>query len=298
MDIVETLRAFVATAQAGSFTSAADQLGISNRLTSKYVAELEERLGVRLLQRTTRRVGITPAGEALLARAPAILDELDDLLADASEQARGLSGLIRVSAPVTFGETYVAAMLARFMDEHPSVTVDLRLDDAYVDLAAAGIDLAFRIGTGNALAIKARRLGTMRVFLVASPSYLVERGVPTSIDELSGHSFVRDSNLRTQRRWTLKREGDEFSFDPKGNLTVNSARVACEMAAAGRGIAFAPLFASCDYLASGKLQAVLPEYQGEPSSVSTVYLEGRGLPRRLRALIEFAAADIKVSGVV
>ena len=116
MDIIETLRAFVATAQAGSFTGAADQLGVSNRLTSKYVAELEERLGVRLLQRTTRRVGITPAGEALLSRAPAILDELDELLADASEEARGLSGLIRVSAPVTFGETYIATMLSRFID--------------------------------------------------------------------------------------------------------------------------------------------------------------------------------------
>jgi DNA-binding transcriptional LysR family regulator len=298
MDIVETLRAFVATAQAGSFTGAADQLGVSNRLTSKYVAELEERLGVRLLQRTTRRVGITPAGEALLARAPAILDELDELLAGASEEARGLSGLIRVSAPVTFGETYVAAMLSRFIDQHPGVTVDLRLDDAYVDLATAGIDLAFRIGSGNALAVKARRLGEMRVFMVASPGYLSENGVPQTPDELSGHVFIRDSNLRNQRRWMLKRDSDEVSVDPEGNFTVNSARIACELAAAGRGIAFTPLFASSHYLASGKLQAILPEYEGEPGSVSAVYLEGRGLPRRLRALIEFAATDFKDSGFV
>ena len=214
-----------------------------------------------------------------MARAPAILDQLDELLADASEQARGLSGLIRVSAPVTFGETYVAAMLARFMDEHPGVTVDLRLDDAYVDLAATGIDMAFRIGAGNALAVKARRLGKMRAFMVASPSYLAEKGAPITPSELSGHSFIRDSNLRNQRRWILKKGGDEVSIDPKGSITVNSARIACELAAAGRGIAFTPLFASCDYLASGKLQAVLPKYEGEPSSVSAVYLEGRGLPR-------------------
>ena len=298
MDIIETLRAFVATAQAGSFTGAADQLGVSNRLTSKYVAELEERLGVRLLQRTTRRVGITPAGEALLSRAPAILDELDELLADASEEARGLSGLIRVSAPVTFGETYIATMLSRFMDQHPGVTVDLRLDDAYVDLATAGIDLAFRIGTGNALTVKARRLGEMKVFLVASPDYLAERGEPKSPDELSGHLFIRDSNLRNQRRWILKREGDEVSIDPKGNFTVNSARIACKLAVAGRGIAFTPLFASSHHLASGELQAVLPEYEGEPSAVSAAYLEGPGLPRRLRSLIEFAATDIRSSGVV
>ena len=298
MDTVETLRAFVATAQAGSFTAAADQLGVSNRLTSKYVAELEERLGVRLLQRTTRRVGITPAGEALLQRAPALLDELDALLSDTSEEARGFSGLIRISAPVTFGETYVASLLDRFVEMHPGVSVDLRLDDAYVDLATTGIDLAFRIGSGNALAVKARQLGKMRVFMVASPDYLKQRGLPKTADDLTGHVFIRDSNLRNARRWRLASGDDEISIDPTGSFTVNSARIACELAAAGRGIAFAPLFASSHYLGAGALQPVLPGYEGEPSAVSAVYLEGRRLPRRLRALIEFAASDIRAMGVL
>ena len=114
MDITDELRAFVATAQTGSFTAAANQLGVSNRLTSKYVAELEARLGVRLFQRTTRRVGLTPAGEDLLARAPALLDDLDELLSGVAEGSRGLSGVIRISAPLTFGEIYVGAMLGRF----------------------------------------------------------------------------------------------------------------------------------------------------------------------------------------
>lgn len=298
MDIIETLRAFVATAQSGSFTGAADQLGVSNRLTSKYVAELEDRLGVRLLQRTTRRVGTTPAGEALLARAPALLDELDALLTDASEEARGLSGLIRVSAPVTFGETYVACMLARFMQAHPAISIDLRLDDAYVDLAAAGLDVAFRIGKGNALAVKARRLGDMRVFLVASPDYLAERGDPKTPDELAGHSFIRDSNLKSPSRWLLKRENQKVEVDAKGGFIVNSARAACELAAAGHGIAFTPYFASAGHLASGALRQVLSGYEGAPSLISAVYLEGRGMPRRLRALIEFAASDIRMSNFV
>ncbi|MEC7668964.1 MAG: LysR family transcriptional regulator, partial [Pseudomonadota bacterium] len=125
MDITDELKAFVATAQTGSFTAAADQLGVSNRLTSKYVAELEARLGVRLLQRTTRRVGLTPAGEDLLARAPAILDDLDDLLAEVAEGSRGFTGVIRVSAPVTFGEAYVVGMLARFATANPGVSFDL-----------------------------------------------------------------------------------------------------------------------------------------------------------------------------
>ncbi|GLO80031.1 hypothetical protein MACH23_34520 [Sulfitobacter pontiacus] len=151
MDIVDELKAFVATARTGSFTAGAEQLGVSNRLTSKYVAELEARLGARLLQRTTRKVGLTPAGEDLLARAPAVLDELDALLGAVSEGSRGLSGIIRVSAPVTFGEVYVAGMLARFAEAHPDLTFDLRLDDRYVDLAADGIDLAFRMGVSETL---------------------------------------------------------------------------------------------------------------------------------------------------
>jgi len=153
MDIIDGLKAFVATAQTGSFTGAADQLGVSNRLTSKYVAELEARLGVRLFQRTTRRVGLTPAGEDLLARAPALLDDLDDLLAEVAEGSRGFSGVIRVSAPMTFGHVYVNDMLGRFAGQHPDLTLDLRLNDSFVDLASEGIDLAFRLGETKTLSV-------------------------------------------------------------------------------------------------------------------------------------------------
>ncbi len=298
MDVVDGLRAFVATAQAGSFTAAAEQLGVSNRLTSKYVAELEDRLGTRLLQRTTRRVGLTPAGEELLLRVPAVLDDLDEILAVASDESRGVTGVIRVSAPVTFGETYIACMLGRFADEYPGVSIDLRLDDKYVDLATEGIDLAFRIGQGKALSVKARKLGEMQVFLVASPDYLAQRGEPKTPADLAGHSFVRDSNLRSSRRWTLKKDDTEVTIEAAGSFQVNSARAACELAVAGRGIALSPLFASSGYLEAGKLRRVLEGYDGDPSPVSVVYLEGRRLSRRLRALIEFAEMDMKRSDIV
>ena len=293
MDTVDGLRAFVATAETGSFTGAAGQLGISNRLTSKYVGELEERLGVRLFQRTTRRVGLTPAGETLLARIPTILEDLDEALAAMSEEARGLSGVIRVSAPVTLGETYVACMLGRFADAHPGVTIDLRLNDAYVDLASEGIDLAMRVGLGDALAVKARMLGEMRSGLVASPDYLSEHGNPETIEALADHALILDSNMRNPRRWTLTRKGQSTTLEAAGNFIVNSARAAADLAAADRGIAFAPTFASGDHLAAGRLVPVLPEYSGSSNRVSAVYLEGRKLPTRVRALIEFAVGDWK-----
>lgn len=165
MDLVDKLKAFVATAQTGSFTAAANQLGVSNRLTSKYVADLEAQLGVRLFQRTTRKVGLTPTGEDLLARAPALLDDLDGLLADVSEGSRGFVGMIRIAAPVTFGETYVAGMLGRFTQHYPELTIDLRLNDRQADLAAEGIDVAFRIGQSDMLSLKARK--TWRISLHA-----------------------------------------------------------------------------------------------------------------------------------
>jgi DNA-binding transcriptional LysR family regulator len=293
MDIVDELRAFVATAQTGSFTAAAEQLGISNRLTSKYVAALERRLGVRLFQRTTRTVGLAPAGEDLLARAPAVLDELDGLLARVSEESRGFSGVVRVSAPVTFGEAYVAGMLGRFAADNPNLTVDLRLDDKYVDLAAEGIDLAIRVGATEALSIKTRKLGEMRAFLVASPEYLLRHGTPTTPEDLGAHLCIVDTNRRQPRRWKLQKNGKETTVAVQGRFLVNSARAACELAVAGRGIAFAPKFAVGGDLASGRLVALLEDYAGETFPVSAVYLEGRVLPRKIRALIEFVAKDIR-----
>lgn len=298
MDVIDGLKAFVATAQTGSFTAAADQLGISNRLTSKYVAELETRLGVRLFQRTTRKVGLTPAGEDLLARAPALLDDFDDMLSHASEGSLGLSGVIRVSAPVTFGEFYVAGMLGRFAAENPGVTFDLRLDDKFADLASDGIDLAFRIGTTTTLSVKMRKLAEIHSYLVASPDYLRRFGMPATPQDLARHDFIVDTNRQTPRRWALIKDGAKTVINVEGQFLINSARGASELAVHGKGIAFAPLFAIRDHMDSGKLVRVLPDYFGEPGPVSAVYLEGRRLPRKIRALIDFAATDIKSADIV
>lgn len=298
MDILDELKAFVATAQTGSFTAAADQLGVSNRLTSKYVAELESRLGARLLQRTTRKVGLTPAGEDLLARAPALLDELDDLLSDVSENSRGFSGVIRISAPVTFGETYVSGMLGRFSEQNPGLSFDLRLNDSYIDLARAGIDIAFRIGRSDMLSLKSRKLASLDTIAVLSPSYAERRGIPDTPDDLEGHDCIVDTNRRVPRRWVF-RDGDvDHVAMVQGRFHVNSARAAASLAAAGHGIAFVPRFALNDRLANGQLIQVMTPFSGEGIPVSAVYLEGRALPRKLRALIDFAVQDIRQADVL
>jgi len=298
MDIVDELKAFVATAQTGSFTAAADQLAVSNRLTSKYVAELETRLGVRLLQRTTRKVGLTPAGEDLLARAPALLDDLDELLGDISEGSRGFSGVIRISAPVTFGEIYLAGMLGRFAADHPDLIIDLRLSDSFVDLATEGIDLAFRIGTTDTLSIKTRKLGEMAALLAASPDYLARNGTPLTPRDLAGHSFIVDTNRRTPRRSVLQVGGAEVVVPIKGQMHVNSARAAVALAAAGHGIVHSLKFAMCDDLGAGRLVTLLDDIAGGTNPVNAIYLEGRILPKKVRALIDFAAQDIRLANIL
>lgn len=298
MDIVDGLKAFVATAHTGSFTGAADQMGISNRLTSKYVAELEARLGVRLFQRTTRKVGLTPAGEDLLARAPTLLDDLDDLLAGVAEESLGFSGVIRVSAPLTFGEIYVAGMLGRFGAAHPDLTLDLRLDDSHVDLASDGIDVAFRIGTTDALAVKARKLGTFQVLAAASPTYVSEQGAPTSPSDLKNHACIVDTNRRPAQRWKFYKDGWDHSLSISGRYLVNSANAACALAEAGHGVVYGPKFALNDALLSGRLVPLFSDYACDILPISAVYLEGRVLPRKVRALIDFAQDDIKASGLL
>jgi len=298
MDLIDELKAFVATAQTGSFTAAADQLGVSNRLTSKYVAELEGRLGVRLLQRTTRKVGLTPAGEDLLARAPALLDDLDALIAEVSEGSRGFAGVIRVSTSVTFGEIWVAGMLERFGRANPGLSFDLRLNDRHVDLAAEGIDVAFRLGRTETQSLKVRKLGSFRSVLVASPAYLARRGTPQVPADLASHDCIIDTNRRAPRRWVLDPDPAAEPVLVQGRFQVNSARAAVELAAKGLGIAYAPRFALTEALASGQVVSLLADQPGEAGPLSAVYLEGRVLPRKIRALIDFAAEDIKRADIL
>jgi DNA-binding transcriptional LysR family regulator len=298
MDLIDELKSFVATAQTGSFTAAAEQLGVSNRLTSKYVAELEARLGVRLLQRTTRKVGLTPAGEDLLARVPALLDDLDDLIGEVSEGSRGFAGVIRVSASITFGETYVAAMLERFSQRNPALSFDLRLSDRHVDLAGEGIDVAFRMGRSDIQSLKARKLGSFSTLLVASPDYLARKGTPQNPAELAHHDCIIDTNRRSPRRWSFGTGSSEASVTVQGRFHVNSARVAVDLAIKGHGLAYPPRFTLREALAQGRVVQVLPDFAGETSLLNAVYLEGRVLPRKVRALIDFAAEDIRTADVL
>ena len=292
MDLVDGMRVFVASVETGSFSGAAARLGISPKLASKYMAELEARLEAQLLHRTTRRLGLTVAGEQLMAQVPEWLDQLDDIQTSLREAKRGLSGTIRVSAAVTHGEMVLAPLMRRFRATHPELTIDLRLSDQFVDLASAGIDIAIRIGRLDDSALIARKLGQIRLIMVASPGYLASNGQPDSLNDIAGHICIRDTNMRGDGAWPLEHGGQLVRVPVSGHFMVNSARVARDLAVEGEGIAFCPDYVVHSSITEGLLEEVLPDTFGPQLDIHAVHLPRRRLPRRTRALMDFLVENL------
>lgn len=296
MDLVDGMRVFVASVETGSFSGAAMRLGISPKLASKYMAELEAQLGAQLLHRTTRRLGLTVAGEQLIAQVSDWLDQLDEMKNSVREERRGLSGTIRVSAAVTHGEMFLAPLLRRFREPHPDLTIDLRLSDRFVDLAGEGIDVAIRIGRLDDSALMARKLGQIRLMLIASPGYLARTGRPESLNDLTRHACIRDTNLRGDGAWPLTEGGQMHRVAISGPYLVNSARVARDLAIEGQGIALCPDYVVQAGIEKGDLEHVLPHVCGPQLDIHAVHLPQRRMARRTRALMDFLARNLASHG--
>ena len=295
MDLIDGLRLLVAAVETGSFSGAAGRLGLSPKLASKYIAELEARLGTQLLHRTTRRLGLTAAGEQLMQTLPSWLEQLDEMTAALREEKRGLSGTIRLSASVTHGELFLVPLLRRFRSAHPDLTIDLRLSDRYIDLAAEGIDLAIRIGRLEDSALVARKLGQIGLMLVASPTYLDRAGRPRTLADLASHACIRDTNLRGDGAWPLVEDGTLHRVPVAGRFLVNSARAARDLAVLGEGIAFCPDYVVQLSLAEGLLEHVLPQVRGPQLDIHAVHLAQRKLAKRTRALLDYLAQNLAAS---
>ncbi len=295
MDLIDGLRVLVASVETGSFSGAAQRLGLSPKLASKYMAELEARLGTQLLHRTTRRLGLTAAGEQLMATLPGWMEQLDEMTAGLREDRRGLSGTIRLSASVTHGELFLVPLLRRFRATHPDLTIDVRLSDRYVDLAAEGIDLAIRIGRLEDSALVSRKLGQIGLLLVAAPTYLDRAGRPETLADLAQHACIRDTNLRGDGSWPLVESGTLHRIPVTGHFLVNSARAARDLAIDGEGIAFCPDYVVQQVLAEGRLQRVLPQVSGPQLDIHAVHLAQRRLARRTRVLLDYLVQNLAAS---
>lgn len=291
MDKIETMRAFVAVAQENSFTAAGRRLGLSTKLVSKYVRELESRLETQLFNRTTRSVSLTDVGTAYLEHCRPILEQIDDLDSLVRDRQRALAGQIRLTAPTGFGSTRLCEALAPFLRRHPGVELEMRLTDNRLALVEEGLDLAVRIGSLRDSSLIARKLADMPLVLCASPDYLERHGRPQNPRALSTHTCLLDNNQTGTNVWRFRSGGEELVLKLAGSVRSNSPGALARMAMGGLGITIAPLYAIEDALKDGRLEHVLPEFSTDTFGLYALYPPNRHLTRRVRALIDHLASE-------
>ncbi len=286
MDTIEGMRTFAAVATEGSFTAAAKRLGITTKLTSKYVRQLEERLGAQLFNRTTRSVVLTDVGRAYLDRCRPLLDQFDELEAVVQDRQSELAGPIRMTAPTGFGSVNLISALGPFLAEHPKVTVDLHLTDQRVAVVEEGFDLAIRIATLQDSTLIARKLKDMRLVVCASPDYLKRHGEPTHPSALATHNCIIPEAQIEPSNWRFRVNGEDVAVRVSGSFHANAPRAVAEMAAQGLGIGRCPLYAMEHFLATGALKTLFEEYETIELGLYALYPPNRHLTARVRALID------------
>jgi len=287
---INDLLTFAQVVKAKSFSAAAARLQVSKSRVSKSVARLEAALGVRLLQRSTRRLSLTEIGEAYYEHCERISEELaraDDTIARLHLEPRGT---LRLSASVAFGTLHVASALAEFIAQYPELSVDLTISDRIVDLVEEGYDLALRITDEPGQNLVARRLAPIRRRICASPAYLARHGTPQTPQQLSRHNCLDYTHLDKQGVWRLQ-DGDSSVVVPvSGNLRINDDEALSQAVLRGLGLALLPTFIVGRELQAGRLIEVLPGTVPLERSLYAVYLPNRHLPLKVRAFIEFLAA--------
>jgi DNA-binding transcriptional LysR family regulator len=280
------IRAFVQVFDSGGFSAAAREHGRSKALLSKYVTDLEDYLGVRLMNRTTRKLSLTEAGEAYYREASQLLQQFDDLDAAIADQTTAPRGLIRVSAPRNLGESTIAPVIFDFLAKHPQVSVDLRLEDRYVDLVDEGIDLALRISNLQDSSLIARKIADMSVVCVASPALVKQHGVPKTPEALRAIPCIVDTNFQGQANWRFIEDGKTISIHVNGPVRVNSPLAAMQAAKLGLGVALLPSYLAAEGLKAGTLVSLLEGKLPAGQMLQAVYPHRRHLAGKVRVLID------------
>lgn len=283
------MRTFALVAAEGSFSRAAERLDMSPQLASKYVGRLEARLGVRLLNRTTRRLSLTEAGRAYFDRVRQVLAEIDEMehaVGDLTGRARGT---LRINAPMSFGQHHLTPAIVEYQDAQPEVDVELTLNDRFVDLVSEGFDVAIRIGRLEESSLVARRLAPVRGAVCGAPDYLQRRGRPATPEELAEHDCLRYTYSADYSRWRFERDGREHSVRVKGSFASNNGDALRVAALAGKGLILQPTLIVGEDIRAGRLEAVLGEYHTESLNIHAVYAHRQYLSAKVRSFVDFLA---------
>ncbi|MFD0667916.1 LysR family transcriptional regulator [Ramlibacter sp. MAHUQ-53] len=294
MDRFQEMRVFTAVVEAGSFVRAADELVLSKAAVSRIVSELEARLGVRLLHRTTRRLSLTGEGEVFLARCRELLAGVEEAEAEVTVRSGQVAGTLKVSAPVSFGVMRLAPLWGGFLAAHPRVRLDLTLSDRQVDLIEEGFDLAVRIGRLASSSLVSRQLASTRLVLCASPGYLVAHGHPSDPADLARHAVLAYSLLAMGDTWAFTGPAGPTEVRVQPRMHTNSGDTCVAAALAHQGIVLQPSFLVEAHLQSGALVEVLPAYRSLELGVHAVYPSRKQVPPKVRRLIDYLAQQLSV----
>ena len=287
MDRIDAMRAFVSVVKEGSFSRAAEFLQLSPQLVSKYVSQLEEKLNVRLLNRTTRKVALTEAGIQYLQHAKQILSSIDEMEQQLGGLHQNPTGTLRISAPVSFSIKHLAPLLADFQQQYPLIDLDLQLNDRKVDVLEEGFDVVLRIGELKSSSLVAKHIAPIRVILCAAPKYLKKYGTPTKPEDLKHHKYLHYSYIEMDERNEMFAWMRSKNVEKSGMFESNNGDVLVEAAIAGAGIALQPTFIAGEAIRKGQLVPVLLDYEPKVMGLYALYAHRKLLASKVRCFVDF-----------
>ncbi|WP_101068417.1 LysR family transcriptional regulator [Roseovarius salinarum] len=297
MDRLTEMEAFATVVDQGGFTDAARKLGISKSAVSKHVSSLETRLGARLLNRTTRRVSPTEIGLAYYDRALRVLNDAGEADALVSSMQSDPAGLLRISVATDFGVNHLSPVLGEFLEDHPKITVNMVLNNRYVELISEGFDLAIRVGELEDSSLRARRIATTTRRMIASPSYFAKHGRPKRIDDLNEHRLLHYTTQSGASVWKIPTASGEIrQVRTSGGLSVNDGQSLLNAAISGLGIAYLPSFLYAEAMEQGLVEDVIPDLPVETQGIYAVYPPGRYTQPKVRAFIDFLVREFADKG--
>ncbi|EYD78153.1 Transcriptional regulator, LysR family [Rubellimicrobium mesophilum DSM 19309] len=288
MDRLTEMEAFAMVVDQGGFTDAAKKMGISKSAVSKHVSALEARLGARLLNRTTRRVSPTEIGLAYYDRARRVLNDAGEADALVTSMQTAPSGLLRISVATDFGVNHLSPVLGDFLQEYPGITVNMVLNNRYVELISEGFDMAIRIGELEDSTLRARKIAETSKRMIAAPAYFAQYGRPEKIDDLNEHKLLHYSNQANSAVWKITApSGEKRQVRTAGWLTVNDGQSLLNACISGLGIAYLPAFLYAEAMSKGLVEEAIPGLPVEVQGIYAVYPPGRFTQPKVRAFIDF-----------
>ncbi len=298
MDVVAAFRVFVRVAESQSFSAVAREMGTTQPAVSRQVAALEEHLGARLIQRTTRSLGLTEDGRDLLGHARRVLDSVEEAEASVGRRHSMPGGLVRLGTSSTFGRLYVAPRIPRLLERYPELSIDLRMSDGVSDLVAEGIDLAIRVSAVQDSSLVARKIGSYRRVAVASASCIAAYGEPHHPAELARLPCIVFTGSATPAEWRFEGSEGPVTVNVAGRFRTDNGEGVREAVMAGLGFAVLPIWFFGTELTDGRLQPVLTGWEPPRSAISAVYPSRRNLAPRTRAVIDFFLEEFRIDPII